>query len=162
MPNQALVPDPDRLEVLSLRVEAGTIILTTRTCGETTPCPLCGQPSSRVHSRYSRYRRTLADLPWQAIPARLILWSRRFFCDTAACPRRIFTERLPGVAAPHARRTNRLRDWLGHIAFALGGEPGARPAPPARDSGLWRYVARAGARPGTSGPAHAGAGSEHR
>lgn len=123
MPNQTLVPDPDQLEVLSLSVEQGTIILTTRTCGETAQCPICGRPSSRVHSRY---RRLLADLPWQEIPARLTLWSRRFFCDTQTCPRRIFTERLPSVAAPHARRTNRLRDWLVHVAFALGGEPGAR------------------------------------
>lgn len=123
MPNQTLVPDPDRLEVLSLRVEAGTIILTTRTCSETAPCPICGRPSSRVHSWY---RRRLADLPWQGIPARLMLWSRRFFCDTPDCPRRIFTERLPGVAAPHARRTDRLRAWLRHVAFALGGEPGVR------------------------------------
>src|SRR5258706_8724431 len=60
------------------------------------------------------------------IPARLTLWSRRFFCDLPACPPRIFTERLPGGAAPHARRTDRLRDWLRQGACALGGEPGAR------------------------------------
>lgn len=123
MPKQSLVPDPDRLEVLSLRVEQETIILETRTRGETAVCPLCGRPSSRVHSRY---RRVLADLPWQAIPARLLLWSRRFFCDTATCPRRIFTERLPSLAAPYVHRTHRLQAWLQHIAFALGGEPGAR------------------------------------
>jgi transposase len=123
MPKQTLVPDPNRLEVLSLSAERGTIILTARTCGESAPCPMCGRPSSRVHSRY---RRRLADLPWQDIPAHLHLWSRRFFCDTPDCPRRIFTERLPSVAAPHARRTDRLRDWLRHVAFALGGEPGAR------------------------------------
>lgn len=123
MPNQTLVPDPDRLEVLSLHVEQGTIILTARTYSKTACCPLCGHPSSRVHSRY---RRRLADLPWQEIPARISLWSRRFFCDTPGCSRRIFTERLPSVSAPHARRANRLRDWLGHVAFAVGGEPGAR------------------------------------
>lgn len=123
MPNQTLVPDPNQLEVLSLHVEQGTIILTARTCSKTARCPLCGQPSSRVHSHY---RRRLADLPWQDIPARISLWSRRFFCDTQGCSRCIFTERLPSVAAPHARRTNRLRDWLGHVAFAVGGEPGAR------------------------------------
>jgi transposase len=123
MPKQTLVPDPNRLEVLSLAAEGETIILTARTRGETAQCPVCGRTSSRVHSRY---RRTLADLPWQEIPARLTLWSRRFFCDTLGCPRRIFTERLPGVAAPHARRTDRLCDWLRHVAFALGGEPGAR------------------------------------
>lgn len=123
MPNQTLVPGPGRLEVLSLSVDRGTIILTARTGGDTARCPVCGRTSSRVHSRY---RRTLADLPWQGIPARLTLWSRRFCCDTPDCPRRIFTERLPGVAAPHARRTDRLRDWLRLVAFALGGEPGAR------------------------------------
>ena len=123
MSHHALVPDPNRLEVLSLAAEDGTIILTARTCGESARCPSCGRPSSRVHSRS---RRTLADRPWQEIPARLTLWSRRFFCDTPDCPCRIFTERLPGVAAPHARCTDRLRDWLVHTAVALGGEPGAR------------------------------------
>lgn len=123
MPNQTRVPDPDRLEVLSLRVEQETIILEARTCGESAVCPLCGRSSSRVHSRY---RRVLADLPWQAIPARLLLWSRRFCCDTSTCPRCIFTERLPSLAAPYAHRTNRLQTWLRLIAFALGGEPGAR------------------------------------
>lgn len=123
MSNPTLVPGSDRLEVLSLTADQGTIILTARTGGDTAQCPICGQLSTRVHSRY---RRTLADLPWQEIPARLMLWSRRFFCDTASCPRRIFTERLPGIVAPHARRTDRLGDWLRHIAFALGGEPGAR------------------------------------
>ncbi len=62
----------------------------------------------------------------QGIPAHLSLWARRFFCDTADCPRRIFTERLPSVAAPHARRTDRLCDWLRQVAFAVGGEAGAR------------------------------------
>jgi zinc-finger of transposase IS204/IS1001/IS1096/IS1165 len=123
MPNQTRVPGPDRLDVLSLTADQGTIILTARTGGDTARCPVCGRTSSRVHSRY---RRTLADLPWQETPARLMLWSRRFFCDTPGCPRRIFTERLPGVAVPHARCTDRLRDGLRHVAFALGGEPGAR------------------------------------
>ena len=61
MSSHALVPDPNRLEVLSLAAEGETIILTARTCGESARCPMCGQPSSRVHSRYHR---TLADLPW--------------------------------------------------------------------------------------------------
>jgi transposase len=56
----------------------------------------------------------------------MVLWSRRFFCDTPDCPRRIFTERLPGIARPHARRTERFQAWLVHLAFTAGGEPGAR------------------------------------
>jgi transposase len=40
--------------------------------------------------------------------------------------RRIFTERLPRLVAPYARRTARLDSVLSLLAFALGGEPGAR------------------------------------
>jgi transposase len=123
MPTQPLVPSPDRLQLLSLAAEGERIVLTVRTCDNHAPCPRCGQPSARVHSRY---RRTLADLPWAGLPTHICLWTRRFFCDTADCPCRIFTERLPGVAAPHARRTDRLREWLVQTAFALGGKPGAR------------------------------------
>jgi hypothetical protein len=57
---------------------------------------------------------------------RLNLHTRRFFCDEAACPRRIFTERLPEVAAPSARRTLRLREALREVAHDVGGELGAR------------------------------------
>jgi transposase len=48
------------------------------------------------------------------------------FCDNARCERRIFAERLPGVAAPWARRTARLTDRLAALGLALGGAAGAR------------------------------------
>ena len=123
MPTQPLVPDPRQVHLLGVVAESASIVLQMRTCSASAPCPLCGRPSRRVHSWY---RRILADLPWAGVPARIQLWSRRFFCDTPDCSRRIFTERLPGIAVPHARRTERLRDWLLHLAFVAGGEPGAR------------------------------------
>ena len=51
---------------------------------------------------------------------------RKFFCIKPACLRRIFTERLPEVTVPWARRTNRLADALTAIAMALGGTAGVR------------------------------------
>lgn len=123
MSAQPFVPDPSRLHLLALSADSASITLQVRTCSDSAPCPQCGRQSRRVHSRY---RRILADLPWAGIPTRMVLWSRRFFCDTLDCPRRIFTERLPGIAVPHARRTERLRDWLLHLAFAAGGEGGSR------------------------------------
>jgi transposase len=57
---------------------------------------------------------------------RLELHVRRFFCDTPDCPQAIFAERLPGVLAPYARRTDRLAAWFTAVGFALGGEAGAR------------------------------------
>src|SRR3712207_6637812 len=86
-------------------------------------CPLCGGLSGRVHSHYAR---TLADLPWQGRVAAVQVRARRFRCATADCPRRIFTERLPEIACPRARRTVRLGDAQRHIGLALGGAPGSR------------------------------------
>lgn len=86
-------------------------------------CPLCGELSTRVHSRYVR---TLADLPWHGVAVAVQLTVRRFFCEAAVCSRRIFAERLPGIATPCARRTARLAEALELIGFALGGEAGAR------------------------------------
>jgi transposase len=86
-------------------------------------CPVCGEPTDRVHSRYER---TLADLPWARFAVRLHVQVRRFFCANPTCPRQIFTERLAGIAQACAHRTERQRDALTTIAVANGGEEGAR------------------------------------
>jgi len=101
--------------------DAVTIVVETMT--PAAACPICGRPSRGVHSRYVG---TLADLPWQGRIVRWRLETRKFFCDTPACPRRIFTERLPEVAAVYARKTTRLNEALIYIAFACGGEGGSR------------------------------------
>jgi transposase len=86
-------------------------------------CPICQFPTRRIHSRY---RRIVADLPWAHCRVMLQLGVRKFFCANGRCTRRIFTERLPGVVVPWARRTQRLTHWLASIAVALGGVAGAR------------------------------------
>jgi transposase len=123
MSRLAILPDPDRLHLISMSADTDAITLTVCTTPGAACCPQCGVLSDRIHSRYAR---TLADLPWQGIPVRVRLRVRRFFCDTSACARRIFTERLPGVVAPYARRTERLTMWFTHVAFAEGGRAGAR------------------------------------
>jgi transposase len=85
-------------------------------------CPLCNQPSERIHSRYVR---KLADLPWQGQAVRIFLEVRRFFCLVSYCPRRIFAERL-SFATAFARTTSRLRVSHTDIGLFLGGEAGAR------------------------------------
>jgi transposase len=119
-----------RLVPPSLRVDAllvGDDGLTIRVLAETPEarCPLCGEPAERVHSRATR---TLADLPWAGVTVRLRVQVRKFFCENPACPRRIFSERLDGIAAVSARRTERQRAALLDLAVALGGEAGARMA----------------------------------
>ena len=87
------------------------------------PCPLCQTLSRRVHSRYER---TLQDLTLAHYSMTLQLQVRKFFCINSACVRRIFTERIPQVAAPWARKTVRLVGRLQQIGIALGGAAGAR------------------------------------
>ncbi len=81
------------------------ITLRVRSMPTSLPCPLCTIPAHRIHSHYER---TLADLPWADYRVCVQLRVRKWFCQNPHCVRRIFTERLPTVAAPWARRTLRL------------------------------------------------------
>jgi transposase len=114
-------PDESCLVRACLDVENLTVHLTTT--APTGACPLCGCDSPRVHSRYTR---RLDDLPCLGRCVRLQAAVRRFVCPRSDCPRRIFTERLPGFAAPWARTTDRLRQTQTDIGSSLGGEAGAR------------------------------------
>jgi transposase len=86
-------------------------------------CPVCRFPTRRIHSYYERI---LADLPWAHLRVVLQLRVRKFFCANGRCTCRIFTERLPTVAAPWARRTLRLTQRLVALGLALGGKAGVR------------------------------------
>lgn len=118
-----LLPDRSGLRCHQVAIGSDVIIIEASSCGPTARCPECGQPSSRMHSRYVR---TLDDLPWQGRKVQLRWRSRRFFCDATECTRRIFTERLPSVAGRHARATDRLGTAHFCIAMVCGGESGAR------------------------------------
>jgi transposase len=123
MDNPTILPDPTSLHLLQLEAEGKVITATMQTTAPEVQCPQCASRSMRVHSRYVRQ---LADLPWMGCAMRLELHVRRFYCQNSDCQRQIFTERLPSVVAPYARRTLRLQDLFTLIGFALGGEAGQR------------------------------------
>jgi transposase len=116
-----LIPPSLHVQSLLLSDDGVTIRALSQATG--VRCPVCGEPSDRVHSRYER---TLAELPWARFAVRLQLRVRRFFCNNATCPRAIFAERLTGIAPAFAHRTVQQRDRLTDLALALGGEEGAR------------------------------------
>ena len=120
-----LLPDPTTLCLAACYVDDTTaqVTLRVRSTQTSAPCPLCATPSRRIHSDYGR---TLADLPWAQYRVCLQLRVRKWLCRNRACPRRIFTERLPPVAAPWARRTLRLAQRLVALGMALGGKAGRR------------------------------------
>jgi transposase len=118
-----LLANPSLLHLEKIAANAETISVVMKTTADRAPCPECGRPSARIHSRYQR---RLADLPWEGVAVRLELRLRKFFCRREGCARRVFCERLPDVAAPYARKTIRFTDELTVIGFALGGRPGHR------------------------------------
>ena len=120
-----LLPDSTSLHPVSWHIDPdqATAALSLISRQPAPECPLCHVAARRLHSRYER---TLADLPWAGWTVRLELGVRKLFCDNPDCGRRIFTERLPGVVAPWARRTLRLGKRLTTVAVALGGSAGAR------------------------------------
>ena len=118
-----MLPDATTLRLHACAVDDATaqITLHVRSTQTSVPCPRCAVPAQRIHSHYAR---TLADLPWAQYRVCLQLRVRKWFCRNRSCPRRIFTERLPTVAAPWARRTLRLAQRLGALGVALGGTAG--------------------------------------
>ena len=107
-----------QLDAYTLDNAATRITLRVRSTQATARCPLCTTRARRIHSDYER---TLADLPWAQYRVRLQLCVRKWFCRKRHCRRRIFTERLPTVAAPWARCTLRLAQRLIALGVALGG-----------------------------------------
>ena len=116
---------PPYLELDAWQIESTTthINLTIVSTQAIAECPICHQGTHRIHSHYER---TVADLPWSEYGVSWQLQVRKFFCTNPDCPRRIFTERLPGVVAPWARKTTRLAQRLTAIGLALGGAAGMR------------------------------------
>ena len=120
-----MLPDATALRLEACEVDDTTAQITLRVQSTQTsaPCPLCATPARRIHSDYGR---TLADLPWAQYRVCLQLRVRKWFCRNRRCCRRIFTERLPPIATPWARRTLRLAQRLLALGVALGGKAGVR------------------------------------
>jgi transposase len=120
---RGLLPQAPGLQLRNVALTAHELTLDLAATQPAMLCPICDQPSTRIHSHYQR---SVTDLPWAGRTVRIALVVRKFFCTIPTCPRRIFTERLPTVVAPLARKTCRLSDVLRLVGFALGGEGGSR------------------------------------
>ena len=86
-------------------------------------CPVCGTPSTARHSSYVRH---LKDLPVQGLAVKINLRVGRWRCRNSNCTRKIFTERVPTVAAPHRQRTERMESIVQVVGRSLGGRPAER------------------------------------
>ena len=121
----ALLPGSSELvlKTYSLDRTKGQMVVTVASTQRRAMCPVCQSPTSRVHSHYQR---TLKDLPLAQFGLVILLEVCKFFCLNEDCYRCIFTERLPSVVAPWARRTQRYSHHLQAMSLELGGSAAAR------------------------------------
>lgn len=120
-----LLADPTAIRLETLVSNNNFITLRVYSIQKYAPCPSCNLLSSNLHSNYVR---SVTDLPWHNVAVKLELHVRKFRCRNQLCSQKIFCERLPRVVDVYARQTTRLRTLLTWLAFALGGEAGARTA----------------------------------
>ena len=114
---------PQGLIVERVVEEGDDLVVTAHARASAAACPLCGQDSRRIHSRYFRQ---VADLPCADRKVRLHIVTRRFVCAAPLCLRRVFAERFEkDILASRSRRTARLGYIVHHLGLALGGRPGA-------------------------------------
>jgi transposase len=114
----------DRWQIVLVVVEQdGSLVLVAEPTRTAVPCPGCSELSRRRHSQYQR--RPL-DLPWRGRVVHLRVHTRRWFCDTPGCSRKIFAERFDDALATYARRTGGTTELLRKLALQAGGEGGAR------------------------------------
>src|SRR2546421_4333292 len=114
---------PAGISIDSIDPSANELVIGVACNFPSMPCPECHQLSARIHSRYQR---TVADLPCAGRSVILVLTVRKFVCSTPGCPRRIFTERLPGLVQSYARMTTRLIALLQALGLGAGGQLGTR------------------------------------
>jgi len=120
-----LLADPSVIRIDKFVSDTDSITIFARSIQKQAYCPLCGESSSSLKSRYFR---KIADLPWHDVAIRLKLKARKFRCLNLLCGRKVFCEPLPKVVTHYARRTIRLTKALSYLAFMLGGCGGAKAA----------------------------------
>src|SRR5436305_1231241 len=120
--SQSLLPNP-RILILD-RIERDSDRFRFRVHVEQEPsCPVCREVS---RSRHSVYSRQLQDFPWQGMAVELWATIGRFRCRNSSCPRKVFCERLPGMARAYGRQTERASKIVRLIGYVAGGLPGQR------------------------------------
>jgi hypothetical protein len=86
-------------------------------------CPDCRHQS---RSRHGWSYRSLQDLPIQGNAVTLRLQLSRWRCTYRQYRRQTFTDQIPSIASPYARRTSRVAEVVSLFGHSMGARPGER------------------------------------
>lgn len=123
MPTTPLLPLPNELEIMAISSTEQELQIHVTSNRRSSVCPRCSIPSFAIHSYY---RRKPLELPCTGKTVRLLLSVKKFFCRTATCSQKIFTERLPELIEPSSRLTTRFRTIIQAICAAFNANGGSR------------------------------------
>src|SRR5512135_258129 len=82
------LPLPSGLEIATTKAVDDLLKVEVISIRNSSCCPLCFQPATRIHSHYSR---VVADVPCGGLQVQVVLRLRKFFCERSECPRKITT-----------------------------------------------------------------------
>jgi len=86
-------PNLLKIEKISFCSDEVRLVVKTRLMKAT--CPSCGRKSDKAHSRYQRH---LAELPWEGVAVKLILFgSQVFLSDPGAVSKSFVSDRSQGA-----------------------------------------------------------------
>ena len=105
----------ENLEYVSHEMDDDKIYVTVVSTRAEVNCPYCGEPSSKVHSRYERI---FQDLPMQDKKVTIILRNRKMFCNNQDCRHHTFAETFACLPFK-AKRTKRLDDEIVTISINI-------------------------------------------
>lgn len=88
------------------------------------PVGICLDCGTQSRHRHGWHNRRLQDLPVQGQVVKIELALNRWQCRHRKCGRRTFTDRLPEIASPYMRRTQRMAEIVGLVGHKMGGRPG--------------------------------------
>ena len=86
----------------NFRIKNDMVIFEVSSVLKDVVCPYCGQPSSKVHSRYQR---EIQDLPMQNKKVVLLVRTRKMFCVNSLCNKKTFAEKHPFVTTNGKRKS---------------------------------------------------------
>jgi transposase len=103
----------ENLEYIVHKIVGDTIFINVASNRETVICPYCGNPSSKIHSRYER---RFQDLPIQGKKVKVILNNRKMFCNNSDCKHTTFAESYDFLKFK-ATKTKRLENEIINISM---------------------------------------------
>lgn len=115
-----LLPQLAAVNVESVVIEDGVLVITAMTRDGPAACTGCEQVARRVHSTYVRH---VADEAVGGRPVRIDLQVRRLYCENPACPKTTFAEQVAGLTRRYQQRTPALQTVVDAVALALAVRP---------------------------------------